>query len=109
MPPSGAGSSPDAAVAAAGNSANAFATAATAPEQRPPDTPEPVAVRFHVRPWGDVYVSGVRRGASPPLRTVSLAPGTYQIEIRNGTLPPLRRTVKIDPGSKPISIDYAFE
>lgn len=109
VPPSGAGSSPDAAVAAAGNSANAFATAATAPEQRPPDTPEPVAVRFHVRPWGDVYVSGVRRGASPPLRTVSLAPGTYQIEIRNGTLPPLRRTVKIDPGSKPISIDYAFE
>ncbi|KVZ16063.1 serine/threonine protein kinase [Burkholderia stagnalis] len=109
VPPSGAGSSPDAAVATAGNSANVFATAATAPEQRPPDTPEPVAVRFHVRPWGDVYVSGVRRGASPPLRTVSLAPGTYQIEIRNGTLPPLRRTVKIDPGSKPISIDYAFE
>ncbi|KVM90630.1 serine/threonine-protein kinase [Burkholderia stagnalis] len=109
VPPSAAGSSPDAAVATAGNSANSFATAATAPEQRPPDTPEPVAVRFHVRPWGDVYVSGVRRGASPPLRAVSLAPGTYQIEIRNGTLPPLRRTVKIDPGSKPISIDYAFE
>ncbi|MXN75854.1 serine/threonine protein kinase, partial [Burkholderia sp. 4701] len=105
--PSGAVSAPDAAVANAGNSANAFAT--TAPEQRPPDAQEPVAVRFHVRPWGDVYVSGVRRGASPPLRAVSLAPGTYQIEIRNGALPPLRRTVKIDPGSKPISIDYAFE
>ncbi|KWE57289.1 serine/threonine protein kinase [Burkholderia ubonensis] len=78
-------------------------------EQLPSDRPETVAVRFHVRPWGDVYVSGVRRGASPPLRSVSLAPGTYQIEIRNGALPPLRRTVTIDPGSKPISIDYAFE
>ncbi|WP_431825251.1 serine/threonine protein kinase [Burkholderia sp. F1] len=78
-------------------------------EPRPPDRPATVAVRFHVRPWGDVYVSGVRRGASPPLRSVSLAPGTYQIEIRNGELPPLRRTVTIDPGSKPISIDYAFE
>ncbi len=114
VPPSYAGaqpaaSAPDAAVANAGNSANAFGTATTAPDQRPPDTQEPVAVRFHVRPWGDVYVSGVRRGASPPLRAVSLAPGTYQIEIRNGALPPLRRTVKIDPGSKPISIDYAFE
>ncbi|RQS10116.1 serine/threonine protein kinase [Burkholderia sp. Bp9002] len=107
VPPSGAVSAPDAAVANAGSSANAFAT--TPPEQRPPDAQEPVAVRFHVRPWGDVYVSGVRRGASPPLRAVSLAPGTYQIEIRNGALPPLRRTVKIDPGSKPISIDYAFE
>ncbi|KVZ45223.1 serine/threonine-protein kinase [Burkholderia ubonensis] len=85
-------------------------TVAAAPdEQRPPDRPETVAVRFHVRPWGDIYVSGVRRGASPPLRSVSLAPGTYQIEIRNGALPPLRRTVTIDPGSKPISIDYAFE
>ncbi|KWI27932.1 serine/threonine protein kinase [Burkholderia ubonensis] len=89
---------------------SAAETVAAAPdEQRPPDRPETVAVRFHVRPWGDIYVSGVRRGASPPLRSVSLAPGTYQIEIRNGALPPLRRTVTIDPGSKPISIDYAFE
>lgn len=102
-----AGPAPGAPVANAGTSANTLAS--IPPDQRPPDTPESVAVRFHVRPWGDVYVSGVRRGASPPLRTVSLAPGIYQIEIRNGTLPPLRRTVKIDPGSKPISIDYAFE
>ncbi|VBQ07659.1 serine/threonine-protein kinase [Burkholderia pseudomallei] len=83
--------------------------AAAAAEQRPPDMQETIPVRLHVRPWGDVYVSGVKRGASPPLRTLSLAPGVYQIEIRNGTLPPLRRTVKIDPGSKPVSIDYAFE
>ncbi|MCS3392442.1 protein kinase [Burkholderia thailandensis] len=85
------------------------AAAAAAADQRPPDMQETVPVRFHVRPWGDVYVSGVKRGASPPLRTLSLAPGVYQIEIRNGALPPLRRTVKIDPGSKPVSIDYAFE
>ncbi|KVU22085.1 serine/threonine protein kinase [Burkholderia ubonensis] len=96
--------------AAAPLASSAAETVAAVPdEQRPPDRPETVAVRFHVRPWGDVYVSGVRRGASPPLRSVSLAPGTYQIEIRNGALPPLRRTVTIDPGSKPISIDYAFE
>ncbi|KVN03139.1 MULTISPECIES: serine/threonine-protein kinase [unclassified Burkholderia] len=85
------------------------AEAAAAADQQPPDLQETIPVRFHVRPWGDVYVSGVKRGASPPLRTLSLAPGVYQIEIRNGTLPPLRRTVKIDPGSKPVSIDYAFE
>ncbi|AOK49108.1 serine/threonine protein kinase [Burkholderia sp. MSMB617WGS] len=85
------------------------AEAAAAADQRPPDMQETIPVRFRVRPWGDVYVSGVRRGASPPLRALSLAPGVYQIEIRNGTLPPLRRTVKIDPGSKPINIDYAFE
>lgn len=78
-------------------------------EQRPPKTQETVQVRFNVQPWGDVYVNGARRGASPPLRSVSLTPGVYQIEIRNGSLPPLRRTVAIDFGSKPINIDYAFE
>ncbi|MFA8394553.1 serine/threonine protein kinase [Burkholderia ubonensis] len=107
VPPSDA-AAPSASSAPPAPSA-AEATAAAPDEQRPPDRPETVAVRFHVRPWGDIYVSGVRRGASPPLRSVSLAPGTYQIEIRNGALPPLRRTVTIDPGSKPISIDYAFE
>ncbi|KML60919.1 serine/threonine protein kinase [Burkholderia cepacia] len=78
-------------------------------EPRPPKTQETVQVRFNVRPWGDVYVNGARRGASPPLRSVSLTPGVYQIEIRNGSLPPLRRTLAVDFGSKPINIDYAFE
>ncbi|WP_322088101.1 serine/threonine protein kinase [Burkholderia sp. BCC1999] len=76
---------------------------------RPPKTQETVQVRFNVRPWGDVYVNGARRGASPPLRSVSLTPGVYVIEIRNGALPPLHRTVAIDFGSKPVNIDYAFE
>ncbi|VWB33675.1 serine/threonine protein kinase [Burkholderia lata] len=78
-------------------------------QPRPPKTQETVQVRFNVRPWGDVYVNGARRGASPPLRSVSLTPGVYVIEIRNGSLPPLHRTVAIDFGSKPVNIDYAFE
>ncbi|VWC56681.1 serine/threonine protein kinase [Burkholderia lata] len=79
------------------------------PPPRPPKAQETVQVRFNVRPWGDVYVNGARRGASPPLRSVSLTPGVYVIEIRNGALPPLHRTVAIDFGSKPVNIDYAFE
>ncbi|MGU7768705.1 protein kinase domain-containing protein [Burkholderia sp. MR1-5-21] len=119
VPPADNGAPTAAAPAAATPAATTATTAATnmvttamtpAPTAFAPEPPpETIAVRFHVRPWGDIYVSGVRRGASPPLRSVSLSPGTYQIEIRNGTLPPLRRTVKIEPGSKPISIDYAFE
>ncbi|VWB22018.1 protein kinase domain-containing protein [Burkholderia lata] len=88
----------------------AAVNAPTAESQpRPPKAQETVQVRFNVRPWGDVYVNGARRGASPPLRSVSLTPGVYVIEIRNGTLPPLHRTVAIDFGSKPVNIDYAFE
>ncbi|RBB35028.1 serine/threonine protein kinase [Burkholderia reimsis] len=88
----------------------AAVTALPAEQQpRAPKAQETVQVRFNVRPWGDVYVNGARRGASPPLRSVSLTPGVYVIEIRNGSLPPLHRTVAIDFGSKPVNIDYAFE
>lgn len=88
----------------------AAVNAPTAESQpRPTKTQETVQVRFNVRPWGDIYVNGARRGASPPLRSVSLTPGVYVIEIRNGSLPPLHRTVAIDFGSKPVNIDYAFE
>ncbi|MDR8728002.1 serine/threonine protein kinase [Burkholderia pseudomultivorans] len=100
---------PGSAAPSGADTAVATINAPAAVEQRPPPASENVVVRFHVRPWGDVYVNGARRGASPPLRSVSLAPGVYQIEIRNGSLPPLRRTVAIDFGSKPVSIDYVFE
>lgn len=113
VPPSEVAASPSTAPVPAPASPSEAATAvaainAPAAEQRPPKQ-ETVQVRFNVRPWGDVYVNGARRGASPPLRSVSLTPGVYQIEIRNGSLPPLHRTVAIDFGSKPVNIDYAFE
>lgn len=109
VPPSEAAASPSTAPASPSDAGMAVAAvSAPAAEQRPPKQ-ETVQVRFNVRPWGDVYVNGARRGASPPLRSVSLTPGVYQIEIRNGSLPPLHRTVAIDFGSKPVSIDYAFE
>ncbi|RQS23406.1 serine/threonine-protein kinase [Burkholderia sp. Bp8998] len=113
VPPSEATASPSTAPVPAQTSPSEADTAvaavsAPATEPRPPKQ-ETVQVRFNVRPWGDVYVNGARRGASPPLRSVSLTPGVYQIEIRNGSLPPLHRTVAIDFGSKPVNIDYAFE
>ncbi|WP_322027267.1 hypothetical protein [Burkholderia sp. BCC1977] len=113
VPPSEAAASPSTAPVPVPTSPSEAGTAvaavdAPAAEQRPPKQ-ETVQVRFNVRPWGDVYVNGARRGASPPLRAVALTPGVYQIEIRNGSLPPLHRTVAIDFGSKPVNIDYAFE
>lgn len=77
--------------------------------QQPPRPIDAVAVRFRVRPWGEIYVGGVKRGVSPPLKSLVLSPGLYVIEIRNGNFAPLRRTLKIEAGSKPISIEYAFE
>ena len=69
----------------------------------------PVLVRLFVFPWGEVYVNGVRRGISPPFRAMSLTPGTYRIEVRNGNLPPLVRTITLDVGESPVEIRYSFE
>lgn len=73
------------------------------------DRPQTVPVRFHIYPWGEVYVDGVRRGVTPPFMRMNLAPGTYDIEIRNGSLTPLHRTVRIGAGSQPVDITYTFE
>ncbi|RYH58574.1 MAG: hypothetical protein EON54_11515 [Alcaligenaceae bacterium] len=43
----------------------------------------PVRVAVDIRPWGDVYIDGIKRGASPPLRELALSPGTYHVSIRN--------------------------
>ncbi|CAN7588342.1 serine/threonine protein kinase [Trinickia sp. LjRoot230] len=93
---------------ASGLAAQAAAASNAAPARYDPSVAATVPVRFRIQPWGDIVVNGVRRGASPPIKMLALPPGTYQIEIRNGTFPPLQRTLKIEPGGKPVSIDYAF-
>ncbi|MCS7101655.1 MAG: serine/threonine protein kinase [Burkholderiaceae bacterium] len=91
----------------------------TAPAATPP-TPAPVAkaaparparvlpaapaaaaegfVALAIAPWGEVWVDGVNRGVSPPLSRLSLAPGSYLIEVRNGDAPPFSARVEVRPG-----------
>jgi len=40
-------------------------------------------VSFSVKPWGEVFVDGNSKGASPPLKRLNLAEGTYKIEVTN--------------------------
>jgi hypothetical protein len=44
-------------------------------------------IELAVAPWGDVWVDGAPRGATPPLRVLQIPPGRHTIEIRNGTFP----------------------
>lgn len=64
-------------------------------------------VHFAISPWGQVIVDGVKRGASPPLLEVKLAPGEHKVEIQNGRYPPLVAAVDARPGSV-ILIKHAF-
>ncbi len=66
------------------------------------------AARLVIVPWGEVFVDGKRRGVSPPLRILSLSPGTHKVEIRNGDLPPHVEQVAAQPGAK-LTIRHRFD
>jgi len=72
------------------------------------DASELVAVSLAVLPWGEVFVDGRQRGVSPPMRTLELSPGRYEIEFRNTTFPSHVQTVEVKQG-EPLTIRYKFQ
>lgn len=87
------------------------ADAATAGDEvanKPKPLGVPVRVRLDIRPWGEVWVNGVARGISPPVKEIRLIPGKYQVVLRNADLPPYRGTLEIKAG-KPAVISHIFQ
>lgn len=68
---------------------------------------KPGTVKLAVQPWGEVYVDGSKRGISPPLKSLSLAPGKHKIEIRNGQFAPHKETIEVKSGAES-TIQYVF-
>lgn len=68
---------------------------------------KPGTVKLAVQPWGEVYVDGSKRGISPPLKSLSLAPGKHRIEIRNGQFAPHKETIEVKSGGES-TIRYVF-
>ncbi|HEU0289794.1 MAG TPA: adenylate/guanylate cyclase domain-containing protein [Burkholderiales bacterium] len=66
-----------------------------------------VTVGFIVLPWGEVFINGKRHGVAPPLKEVTLSPGRYKIEIKNGEFEPHVQVVDVTPGSS-IRIRHRF-
>ncbi len=119
--PAAAGSATTAAAASAGTQSNPASTAEAPPapevqepappaatEEAPKPKPVPVTVRLDIRPWGEVWINGVARGISPPVKDLKLIPGKYQVVVRNADLPPLRMTLEVKPG-KPAVISHTFQ
>jgi class 3 adenylate cyclase len=73
---------------------------ATSPEK-------PATVSLGIAPWGEVYVDGNKKGVSPPLNSLQLAPGKHQIEIRNTTFAPYKQTADLKPGEQ-LKIKHKF-
>lgn len=119
--PAAAGSAATAAASSAGAQSNPASTAEAPPapevqepappaatEEAPKPKPVPVTVRLDIRPWGEVWINGVARGISPPVKDLKLIPGKYQVVVRNADLPPLRMTLEVKPG-KPAVIAHTFQ
>ncbi|MFC3338707.1 hypothetical protein [Paracandidimonas soli] len=70
----------------------------TAGREQEPSSAAPVRVSLDIAPWAEIYVDGVSRGVSPPMKSLQLAPGTYRIELRNASQAPVRQTLEVRAG-----------
>ena len=77
-------------------------------EQTPAATIPMARLTLAVTPWGEVYVDGKKRGITPPMAEIQLAPGKHAIEIRNTTFQPYRRTVELGAGGR-FKIKHKFQ
>jgi class 3 adenylate cyclase len=82
-------------------------TSATPPASTPEKPAAPAIISLGIAPWGEVYVDGNKKGVSPPLNNLQVAPGQHQIEIRNTTFPTYKQTVDVKPGEQ-LKIIYKF-
>lgn len=79
----------------------AMPVAAVSPSESPaPGRPTAVAaptarVGLAVTPWGEIYVDGKRKGVTPPLTEIRIAPGKHIIEIRNTTFPSYAQSIDL--------------
>jgi serine/threonine protein kinase len=66
--------------------------------EKPADTAVLGKVDLRIKPWGNISVDGVAKGASPPTMSLQLSPGTHTIEIQNPAGPTVTKTVEVIPG-----------
>ena len=66
-----------------------------------------VSYKLQIKPWGTVYVDGVDRGVSPPVKRLLLAPGRHTIRVTNPNFHD--RTLDIDSagGDGRIAVDFS--
>jgi hypothetical protein len=76
-------------------------------EPPPPPPIRAAIIRLAITPRGDVFIDGVMRGSSPPLREIEVYPGPHAIEVRNSTHPPLRLELNLASGDE-MTISHTF-
>lgn len=75
----------------------------------PGANPEPAGganYRLRIQPWGVVYVDGVDRGVSPPVKRLTLAPGKHTLRVTNPTFQDRVLEVDTDKGGGVLAVDF---
>lgn len=86
--------------------ASTDALAAAAAEA--PPKPAAATVTLNIRPWGEVLVDGKPRGASPPLRQLTLPAGRHTITVRNPAAADYQVSLDLSDGRN-TSVSHNFE
>lgn len=87
----------------------------TAVRLAPQGTPPEAAIagttyKLLIQPWGTIVVDGVERGATPPLKHITLPPGEHTIRIVNPGFPEHSVTVQsVEGQSGTIELDFTEE
>ncbi|XLZ67753.1 protein kinase [Massilia sp. SR12] len=91
-----AGPSASAAPAAAGDAATEAAAAPTSG-----------SLTIAVQPWATIYVDGVQKGITPPLKKLTLPLGVHEVRLENPNFPAHVQKITID-ARKPVTIKHDF-
>lgn len=68
---------------------------------------QPAVIEFEITPRGEVFIDGVLKGRTPPLKRLEVRPGPHTIEVRNSAYPPLRLEVNLGSAEEMI-ISHSF-
>lgn len=60
-----------------------------------------------VRPWGEIWIDGQKRGFSPPRFQLQLPPGRYRVELRNPGQPTHVQQLQI-PSGQSVTLRHDF-
>lgn len=81
---------------------------AAKPQARPAAPAAQGTLIVAIRPWGEVWINGSKRGISPPLFKLQLPPGAYQVELRNPGLPSFSEKLQITAGQS-VTLQHSFQ
>jgi len=68
-----------------------------------------VVLDLHIQPWGRVYVDGVARGVSPPMKRMTVTPGRHTILVKNANSSSRSLEVDTARGDRHVTVEFTDE